>query len=250
MKVALHTAPWNERFAEAWAGAREAGYNAVETFCLSQWFSKPSEFKAILDDFGLSLAAMECGGEWIAPERAVERDLGERLARFLAEVEADVMVVSGGRRPQEDVALESYATFSEVMSGLGETCRSLGLTLCFHPKRYTIIEYRDQIGILMDGTDPDLVSLCLDTGELALSGCDPLEVLRAYGPRVGHIHLKDLDWHTHRPVTPGKGALELDVFWEELKAKEYGGWITVELDQTSDPINEGRAAREFLVDYL
>jgi inosose dehydratase len=250
LKVALHTAPWNERFAEAWAGAREAGYRAVETFCLSQWFGKPSEFRAILDDFGLALAGMECGGEWITPERAaVEQDSGERLARFLAEVGADVMVVSGGRRPKEGVDLESYAAFSEVMSGLGETCRSLGVRLCFHPKRGTIIEYRDQIGMLMDGTDPDLVSLCLDTGELALSGCDPLEVFRAYGPRVGHIHLKDLDWHTHRPVTPGKGALELDVFLEELKAKKYGGWMTVELDQTPDPINEGRTAWELLASF-
>jgi inosose dehydratase len=190
---------------------------------------------------------MECGGEWIAPERAeVERDAAERLARFLSEVGAEVMIVSGGRRPPDGVALDFYASFTAVMSELGSVCREHGLVCCFHPKRGTLIEYRDQIGLLMDGTDPKSVSLCLDTGELALSGCDPIEVLRAYAPRVGHVHLKDLDWNTHRLVAPGQGALELGVFVRELRAKDYPGWITVELAAPVDPVAEGRAALDFL----
>ncbi|MBW3622166.1 MAG: sugar phosphate isomerase/epimerase [Armatimonadetes bacterium] len=247
MNLACHIRPWGEDFQVAWEEARQAGFTAVESYCLSQWFPKPEAFREMLGEAGVTLAAMEYGGEWVNPERAAgERDGAERLARFLADIGAPVMVVSGGRRPPKGASLDRYDALSNVMNELGGFCRDLGVRLCFHPREGTLIEYRDQIGLLMEATDPEQVSLCLDTGELARTGSDPIEVLQAYGPRVGHIHLKDLDWSTSAPVVPGKGALNLVGVLEELQNRQYGGWVTVELDRSLHPLEDARAARECL----
>jgi inosose dehydratase len=250
MKVAYHTGPWRETFADSWSGVRDAGFAAVETYCLSQWFEKPGAFKKILDDAGLSLAAMECGGDWIVPARAeIERDAAERLARFLSHMGANAMVVSGGRRPPEGTSVESYDALGAVLSRLGETCRYFGLALCYHPKRGTLVEYRDQIELLMERSDPGLVSLCLDSGDLARAGSDPLEVVKTYGERIRHVHLKDLDWRTHRPVSPGAGSLELAELLKDLDERGFVDWITVELSESADPLADARASLAFLQDH-
>src|SRR5690606_16705441 len=42
-------------------------------------------------------------------------------------------------------------------------------------------------------TDPDLVSLCLDTGHIAYCGGDSLKLIRDYPDRIGYVHLKQVD---------------------------------------------------------
>jgi inosose dehydratase len=249
VKIACHAGPWREDFAAAWPAIRDAGFAATETYCLSQWFDQPDAFREILDASGLSLVAMEYGGDWILPERAeVERDAVERLASFLSRFDADSLIVSGGRRHPEGASLDSYDALAAVMNRLGETCRESGVHLCYHPKRDAIVEYRDQIELVLEKSDPSLVFLCLDTGDLARSGSDPLEVVRTYGDRIRHLHLKDLDWKTHRPVVPGKGSLELDALLQELQRIGCDACLTVELEDSSDPSADALAAFNFLRD--
>lgn len=247
MKFAYQIRPWAEEFSRAWQEVADAGYHAVESFSLSQWFPRPSEFRELLDGFGLALAAMECGGEWVVPERAeAERDGAMRQARFLSEVGGEVMVLSGGRRPPEGAPPESFTALADTLTEIGARCRELNLRLCYHPREGTLIEYRDQVSILLDATDPQLVSLCLDTGDMARMGCDPIEVLRTHRERVGHVHLKDLDWHTHQPQVPGAGALNLGEWLADLQSGGYAGWITVELDSSPHPLEDARASKDFL----
>lgn len=247
MRIACHIAPWGERFTDGQEAIRDSGYGAIESYCLSQWFAKPDAYRDALREAGLELAAMEYGGDWIDPARVeTEKQGAELLAGFLAVVGAGIMVVSGGPRPAEGAPLASYDDFTDVMTRLGIDCRDRGVRLCHHPKPCTLIEYRDQIERFMAATDPDAVSLCLDTGDLASAGCDPLEVARSLGNRVGHVHLKDLDWRTHGPVPPGKGALDLRGVLDALRERGYDGWVTVELDRSADPLEAARASRAFV----
>jgi inosose dehydratase len=249
VKIACHTRPWREDFPLAFQQAREAGFSAVETFCLTQWIPQPEAFHARLEEAGLVLAAMECGGEWTVPARAeAEWDGAERLARFLSSVGAEIMIASGGRRPPQGPPVRDFAALAHTLSRLGRLCADLGLRLCYHPREGSLVEYRDQIAIMMDAAPPDALSLCLDTGDLALTGSDPLEVLRAYGPRIGHVHLKDVDWNTHLPVPPGQGALNLGEFLGELRERDYPGWVTVEIERSGDPLNDARLSLRFVED--
>ncbi|MGY8690637.1 MAG: sugar phosphate isomerase/epimerase family protein, partial [Verrucomicrobiales bacterium] len=66
-----------------------------------------------------------------------------------------------------------------------------GLRSVFHHHAAGFIETPDEIGKLMDGTDPDLVGLVLDMGHYMFGGGDPLPVLQAHGDRIWHVHFKD-----------------------------------------------------------
>ena len=67
------------------------------------------------------------------------------------------------------------------------------LDLVFHPHAETHVEYEDQIEAFLDETDPDRVSLCLDTGHHVYRGGDTVEFMRRHHERIPYLHLKSVD---------------------------------------------------------
>ncbi|MEU9848378.1 sugar phosphate isomerase/epimerase [Streptomyces sp. NPDC047985] len=68
-----------------------------------------------------------------------------------------------------------------------------GLRVVVHPHADTHIDGAENVGRFLDATDPDLVSLCLDTGHYAYCGGDSVELIETYGERIGYLHLKQVD---------------------------------------------------------
>lgn len=68
-----------------------------------------------------------------------------------------------------------------------------GLRVVVHPHADTHIDTEENVGRFLDATDPDLVSLCLDTGHYAYCGGDSVELIETYGERIGYLHLKQVD---------------------------------------------------------
>lgn len=68
-----------------------------------------------------------------------------------------------------------------------------GLTIVVHPHADTHIDTEAHVTRFLDATDPDLVSLCLDTGHYAYCGGDSVELIETYGERLGYLHLKQVD---------------------------------------------------------
>ncbi|MEV0776795.1 sugar phosphate isomerase/epimerase [Streptomyces sp. NPDC050433] len=68
-----------------------------------------------------------------------------------------------------------------------------GLTIVVHPHADTHIDGEENVSRFLDATDPDSVSLCLDTGHYAYCGGDSVKLIEAYGERIGYLHLKQVD---------------------------------------------------------
>ncbi|MEV0121947.1 sugar phosphate isomerase/epimerase [Streptomyces sp. NPDC050703] len=68
-----------------------------------------------------------------------------------------------------------------------------GLRVVVHPHADTHIDTEENVTRFLDATDPDLVSLCLDTGHYAYCGGDSVELIETYGERIGYLHLKQVD---------------------------------------------------------
>src|SRR5437867_4209984 len=64
-----------------------------------------------------------------------------------------------------------------------------GLILVFHPEPDTHVEYEEQIETLLEQTDPNRVSLCLDTGHHAYRGGDPVSFMLRHHERIRCLHL-------------------------------------------------------------
>src|SRR5207302_2092028 len=146
-----------------------------------------------------------------------------------------------------------------------------GLVPCFHPEAGIYVENPDEIAALMDGTEPSLVRLCLDTGQIAFGGGDPLAITERYHDRLSYIHLKDIDLPRLRGllaegrtyvetakqdvfVEPGRGSLDLPVFLRMIQAMGYSGWVVLEQDRVwrpeIDTLGSAHRSRQYLRRYF
>jgi inosose dehydratase len=142
-----------------------------------------------------------------------------------------------------------------------------GLTTVFHPHAETHVEYEDQIEKLLEDTDPQLVSLCLDTGHHAYRMGDPVRFMRKHHERIPYLHLKSVDPVKRKKVAdekipfaiavaddmfcePAKGAVDFPAFRDVLREIDYQGWGIVEQDMYPAPFDKpmpiAKRARAYL----
>jgi len=146
-----------------------------------------------------------------------------------------------------------------------------GLVPCFHPEAGIYVENPDEIANLMDRTAPSLVRLCLDTGQVAFGGGDPLAIVERYRGRLSYIHLKDIDLprlhglladgrtyvETAKEdvfVELGRGSLDLPAFLRMVQATGYSGWIVAEQDRVwrpeIDTLGSAYRSRQYIRRYV
>jgi len=130
-----------------------------------------------------------------------------------------------------------------------ELCRSRGYDPTFHHHAGTYVEAPWEIEELLARSD---VGLCLDTGHLVLGGGDPVRAVRDWGPRINHVHLKDVQrsvidavireggdmmqvWRRGAFCRLGTGDLDIDAILQGLRARDYRGWLVVEQDVIPGP---------------
>lgn len=68
-----------------------------------------------------------------------------------------------------------------------------GAMLVFHTHADSHVGTQAEIERFLDGTDPQSVQLCLDTGHVAYCGADNLAIIERYPDRVQYVHLKQVD---------------------------------------------------------
>ncbi|WP_067467982.1 TIM barrel protein [Actinomadura macra] len=120
-----------------------------------------------------------------------------------------------------------------------------------HPHVGTVVERREEVGRVLDGSD---IGLCLDTGHLLIGGTDPLDLARSAADRIAHVHLKDVDAALARRVRTGEitytgavrdgiyrplgqGDIDIAGIIGALEGAGYDGWYVLEQDMvlTTDP---------------
>jgi inosose dehydratase len=142
-----------------------------------------------------------------------------------------------------------------------------GLTLVFHPHAETHVEYEEQIEQLIADTEPQLVSLCLDTGHHAYRGGDPVRFMRKHHRRIPYLHLKSVDRSLQEKVEaagipfakavamgmfcePSQGAVDFPSFRDLLRDLNYSGFAVVEQDMYPAPFDKPFPIARRTRDYL
>jgi inosose dehydratase len=89
---------------------------------------------------------------------------------------------------------DQWDNLTRGMSELGKyVADTHGAALAFHTHADSHVGTQDEIERFLDATDPDAVSLCLDTGHVAYCGADNLRLIANYPDRVQYVHLKQVD---------------------------------------------------------
>lgn len=155
---------------------------------------------------------------------------------------------AGRITPDLSLSDEEWKIFSEGTNKLAKTVKdTTGLRTVFHHHCGGYVETPDEVDKFMELTDPNLVGLVLDMGHYMFGGGNPLNALMQHQSRIWHIHFKDCNnnvatssrennWDYFESVKNGvfcelgRGAVDFSAIVNELKNKNYDGWIVVEQD--------------------
>lgn len=116
---------------------------------------------------------------------------GAKHLVILPEMYTDLQGNSVGSPTLSDDEWDTLITgMSELGSYLGD---KHGGVLVFHTHADSHVGTQAEIERFLDGTDPETVQLCLDTGHVAYCGADNLKLIRDYPDRIQYVHLKQVD---------------------------------------------------------
>jgi len=203
-----HQVPWRQFLDEVVQG----GYQWIELGPYGYLPTDPEQLRDELGRRGLQLsggavfAGLHRGAD--AYEQAVEdcraearllSALGARHLVLLPEQHTDMH--SGDALEPGELEPAQWNDLVTGMSALGKVLKEeSGVSLVFHPHADSHVDTQPRVERLLQDTDPETVSLCLDTGHISYCGGDNLEIIRAFPDRIGYVHLKQVDPEVVRRV--------------------------------------------------
>ena len=188
--------------------------------------------------------------EWLDPIAAALAETGTNGPVVLADAGTPERAAGAGR-PDEQARTaltgDRLARALERVSQAAERCAARGVDAVFHHHAATFIETPEEIAALVEHTD---VPLCFDTGHAAAGGGDPLELMRTYAKRIGHLHLKDVDpmllarvrtgdvpwdqaWGDGIFCPFGEGMVDIRGVLSLPELRDFDGWIVLEQDRVA-----------------
>ena len=237
--------------------AAEIGYEGVE---LGRKFPRDGQkLSSILSDYGLRLV-----GGWhsgFLTERSVEEEWKAATdhIRLLKDCGSEVLVygecgLMTGASPWDeplskrpDLKEIEFSAYAGKIGEFATRLNEMGVTLAYHYHLKMLVERAEEIDAFCESTQEE-VGLLLDTGHAHAAGADYAEILRKFGSRVVHIHLKDVrrdvlerarrnDWSFNSAVregmftVPGDGDIDFTAIGEFIRTSGYRGWVVVEAEQ-------------------
>ncbi|MCH8560310.1 sugar phosphate isomerase/epimerase family protein [Nesterenkonia sp. DZ6] len=194
--------PWNRFLDEA----AEAGYHYIELGPYGYLPTDPDTLNAELAarDLAVSAGTVFTGFHRMDPaeREAVWKQVHE-VAELTAAVGGEHIVVipamwrddvSGEAVENEHLTEEQWQNLFDGHDELGRVLQEqYGLKQQFHSHADSHVCTQQQIERFLQGTDPELVTLCLDTGHAEYGGASSAKIIREHPERVGYLHLKQID---------------------------------------------------------
>lgn len=230
----------------------------------------------------LRLRGLKIANSWFSaflitqPYEAAEKEFRAKC-KFLKSLGAKIVGVSEQGQSIQGTTLpvfdakpylddKGWELLCSGLNALGKIAKEYGISLTFHHHMGTVVQTAKEIDRLMDGTDPEFVSLLFDSGHLAYCGEDYVAVLKKHASRVKHVHLKDIRPDIVAKVkkeklsflegvrlgaftVPGDGVVDFKSIFEILENANYEGWLLVEAEQDpakANPLEYAIKARKYI----
>ena len=148
-------------------------------------------------------------GELLPESYTWQQAVDESKARGL-----EYMVVVYLQKAERGGGIDYYKALAGKLDKAGEACKKAGLTLAYHPHAFEFeaIGGVRPIDLMLKETNPQHLTLELDTFWASIAGQDPVKMLEAHKGRVPLVHLKDKAKGT--PVQYDEGKVPKEAFKE------------------------------------
>lgn len=144
------------------------------------WGMTNKEFKAYLDELGMTMVSSHCD---------ISKDF-ERKASEAAEIGMKYLICPY-KGPQKEI--DAFKKFADEFNQKGEICKKNGLRFAYHNHDYSFIQLNGEMGqdVMMKNTDPALVDFEMDMYWVITGGQDIETWLKKYPNRFRLCHVKD-----------------------------------------------------------
>lgn len=186
------------------AEVKAMGYDDVELLWSFGNFGRtPAQVKATLAQVGLRAPSAHIG-----PEILLD-NWGKSLedARLLGH---EYLIVPS--LPAEtDKSLDAWKKWADRFNAAGAEARTAGIWLAFHnePGHQAPLDGQVPYDVFVARTDPRVVRLQLDVGNMTMGGGDPMQYLARYRDRYFSFHVKDVAPDRTHDVELGRGTIDL-----------------------------------------
>lgn len=213
-----------------------AGYTEVE---FAGYFDKtPQEVAALVREYGLSPVSAHV-------DIGLLRTDFDGVVAAASEVGHAFLIVPF-LAAEERTSADDYRRLAQELNGLGERCRAHGINLGYHNHAFEFEVHGQSRGmdILLEETDPELVTFEFDLFWARAGGADAGEYMRAWPGRFGLCHVKDMD-RAGAMVDVGAGIIDWAALFNDA---ETGGiqHFFVEHDEPTDPVATARNSAAYL----
>ena len=220
----------------------DAGYQALELV-----FSPGKDLDVQMSELDLAKVAMRCERAGVEitsvianlPERGnlLSRDAGEReqcrrcVSRALeiaGILGAGATLLHPGQLPVEGTYQEAWNDLTEALRRLAVEAEERGVAIGLENVWNKFLLSPDEAVRLVETVGSERVGIYLDTANMMAYGY-PEHWIRALGPHIVRVHLKDFDRAEHKFVNLGEGDTDWPAVMEELRAVGYSSSLIHEV---------------------
>ncbi len=197
---------------------KAVGFDAIDTFDFRIWqmygdYGGPAKYQEMVQDHGLerivnTFHAADYDVRNYAPHlpethEDILEDFRVTMGRW-SEIQLDNIIVMPATLAydMEPVTDDKLKHTADLWNKVGEITAGYGVRLTCHHEFFCGIQTEADIDTFYSYTDPQYVSLFVDTAQHCIAGLDPVALYNRHAQRVSGFHFKD----THNVAAPGEHA--------------------------------------------
>jgi sugar phosphate isomerase/epimerase len=162
------------------------GYKDIELLgSMNNFGMPPKRLREVLDRVGLRAASTHVSGNAL-------NDLDRQLDD--AKTLGHEYFIIASLPIQGERTVDDYRSWAERLNTAGARARERDIWVGFHnhANDFSSVGGTVPYDVLMERTDPAVVRMQLDTGNLAMAGLDPHDYMKRFGSRYWTFHIKDV----------------------------------------------------------
>jgi len=185
------------------ANIAAAGYNDVELLgSMNNFGMPPAKLRALLDANSLRAPSTHVGGNALD-------DLQHQLDD--AQTLGHEYITVASLPIAKPAKLDDYRRWADRLNEAGRIARERRIWIAFHNHAddFVVIDGEVAYDVFAPRTDPSVVRLQLDTGNLAMAGRQPMDYMKKYDDRYWLFHIKDVPrLRAEKDAELGKGIID------------------------------------------
>ncbi|MEZ5084437.1 MAG: sugar phosphate isomerase/epimerase [Bacteroidales bacterium] len=202
----------------------DIGFNIIETAEYSDrkfYGYDPADFNRTVREFGIKPLSSHSYVTRANISQTIE-DTAKSGMKYLVQP----YVPESMRKSKDD-----YKRIADDLNRFGELCKTSGLTFAYHNHAFEFEKIESDIpyNLLLENTDPNIVTMELDTYWMVYGGYQPIDYFNSFPGRFKLIHVKDMaEGEDKKSTEIGRGLIN---FPEIFEMKDLSGMENFFLEQ-------------------